>query len=98
MTDFTIIAEDEQFTVIEGDEETYVIIAAETGPAGPAGPQGPAGPKGDKGETGTSGDLSNYYTKAEADTLLAAKADAAHTHSYTQITNLSSAPLQGGTF
>lgn len=62
------------------------------------GPQGPAGQKGDKGDPGDSADLSNYYTKSEADTLLAAKADATHTHVYSDITNLSSAPVQGGTF
>ena len=54
-------------------------------------------------------DMSNYYTKAEIDEAnedlsvaflqaLATKAPLNHTHSYTQITNLSSAPLQGGTF
>lgn len=54
-------------------------------------------------------DMSNYYTKSEIDDELgflvsaylqglATKAPLNHTHSYTQITNLSSAPLQGGTF
>lgn len=54
-------------------------------------------------------DMSNYYTKSEIDEEieglvgaylqgLATKAPLNHTHSYTQITNLSSAPLQGGTF
>jgi len=62
-----------------------------------------------KVSTGSDVDLSNYYTKSEIDeeieglvsaylVSLAKKAPLNHTHSYTQITNLSSAPLQGGTF
>lgn len=54
-------------------------------------------------------DMSNYYTKAEIDEAnadlvsaymqgLATRAHISHTHSYTQINNFSSAPLQGGTF
>ena len=27
---FTVIAEDEQFTVIEGDDETFVIVTSDT--------------------------------------------------------------------
>lgn len=72
------------------DLSTDLVVSVST-----PGPQGPQGPQ---GEPGTPADLSNYYTKAEADTLLAAKADAVHTHVYSDITNLSSAPVQGGTF
>lgn len=37
------------------------------GPQGIQGPEGPQGPKGDKGDPGEGADLSNYYTKTEAD-------------------------------
>ena len=57
------------------------------GPQGPVGPQGPAGPQGETGPMGpqgpqgepgvVNGDLTNYYTKAESNTLLANKASQA---------------------
>ena len=56
----------------KGDKGDQGIPGPE-GPQGPKGdpgeqgPQGPKGPKGDKGDPGESVDLSNYYTKTEAD-------------------------------
>jgi hypothetical protein len=40
------------------------------------------------GSSGGGTDLSNYYTKPEADTLLAGKADTSHTQAISTITNL----------
>lgn len=45
------------------------------GPEGPQGPQGPEGPQGPQGEKGDTPDLTNYYTKQEANSLLDDKQD-----------------------
>lgn len=47
---------------------------------------------------GATVDLSNYYTKSQTDSLLAAKAALVHNHVVADITNFTSANVQGGTF
>ena len=42
------------------------------GPEGPQGVAGPPGPAGPEGPPGSAADLSNYYTKAQVDAMLAA--------------------------
>lgn len=48
--------------------------------------------------TGSDVDLSNYYTKGETDVLLTAKADVAHVHVVSDITDFSTTVLNGGVF
>ena len=43
-------------------------------------------------------DLSNFYTKTEADTLLAAKAPLVHTHVVNDITDFTTSLINGGSF
>ena len=43
-------------------------------------------------------DLSDYYTKQEADTLLASKTNLGHTHVVTDITDFNTAFINGGVF
>lgn len=45
------------------------------GPQGPQGEQGPQGPQGPQGEKGDTPDLTDYYTKQEANALLGDKQD-----------------------
>lgn len=77
----------------------------EVGEQGPIGPQGPQGEKGEQGPAGKDADpvdLSNYFTKSEVSSKLAAKSDTTHnhdesyasnvhTHTYLTITGLSTA-------
>ena len=107
MSDITIVPKTLQHELIVIDEEIAVVIGTSPGPAGapgatgPAGPQGdpgPTGPQGPQGETGPAPDLSVYYTKTQTDTLLNSKADVGHTHVVANITDFTSAYVQGGTF
>lgn len=43
-------------------------------------------------------DLTNYYTKPEVNTLLTTKADVVHTHVIADITDFTSAFINGGGF
>lgn len=43
-------------------------------------------------------DLTNYYTKTEADTLLAGKANLVHQHVVNDITDFTTSLINGGSF
>lgn len=97
MSEVTVIVEQQPDLVVEVDNMARDVVVA-VGIPGPQGSQGPKGDKGDKGDPGEGVDLNNYYTKTEADALLATKANLVHNHVYTDITNLNAAPILGGTF
>lgn len=91
MSEVNVIIEQQDDLVVQVDNLARDVVVA-------VGIQGPQGPKGDKGGPGQGADLSGYYTKVETDALLATKANLVHNHVYTDITNLNSAPILGGTF
>lgn len=97
MSEVNVIVQPQEDLVVQVDNlaREVVVSVGIPGPKGEKGDQGEQGPKGDPGE---GIDLNDYYTKVETDALLAAKANAVHTHVYTDITNLNSAPILGGTF
>ena len=83
MSDVTIVPVGFQKTVVAVEDKVSVVVAAMRGP---------------KGDNGDATNLANYYTKTEVDGLLDGKADAIHLHVVEDITNFSTAHINGGVF
>lgn len=65
-----------------------LALQGATGATGATGPQGPIGPAGPVGPEGPAADLTGIATEEYVDDAVAAKANATHTHSISDITDL----------
>lgn len=78
-----VVTVEQGVAVVAVDHSVAVILAMQRGP------------KGDAGDfTGTGG----FYTKTESDNLLNTKADIVHQHVVADITDFTTAFLNGGSF